>query len=583
MRISAKFLAAVSCVILVAFSINSCGTYTPQKNEVRIHELSDADMLNPFCYTDAGAGFMLQNIFQSLLAIDFKTLEVIPVLAESRPLVEKDSTGKLRITYKIRPEAVWDNGTPVTGNDVAFSVKVLKNPKVNNQNNKPYYEFIEDVIVDPTDPKKLTILCRETYLLAESSSGDYGIIPEYFYDPKGLMKGFTIPQLNNEKDKLAADPKISEFATDFNSEKRMREKDFILGSGAYKLAEWKTGERIILEKKKNWWGDKLENTNCYFQAYAEKLIHVTINDQTSALVSLKAGNLDVMRSIKSKDFAELPQSEKIKENFNLHTPMQLAYTYLGLNLKSPKFKDKKTRQALAHLLDIEKMIKTIKYGQAQRVIGFVHPSNIKDYNTDIKPYDYNPDATKQMLADAGWKDSNGDGVLDMMIGNERVEFTIDFSYNSGNDERKAVALMFQEEARKVGIKVNVIAQDWSVYLDNQKKHNFEMFFGAWIAAPVPNDPKQIYHSESALNEGSNYVSFGTPESDAVIDSVRVELDENKRSVLYKKLQQILHEEVSYIYLWAPSERIAIHKKYSNADASVMRPGYWDAGFKVSAQ
>ena len=582
MRNFAKILFLASAFFALLFT-DSCSSYVPKQNEVKVHELSDAEMLNPINYTDASAGYILPNLFQSLLSIDFKTRELVPVLAESRPLIEKIEGGKLKITYTIRKEAVWDNGTPVTPNDVEFTIKVIKNPKVNNPHAKPYYEFIEDFIQDPANPNKFTLLCKETYILAEPSSGDYGVLPEYFYDPKGLMKDFTIKQLDNEKDKIANDPKINDFATDFNSEKRQREKDFISGSGAYKLVEWITGQQIVLEKKKNWWGDALKESNCYFEANATKLIYRTVNDMTSAIVSLKAGNLDVMYGIKPKDFVELPNSEKIKQNFILHKPSQLAYTYFGLNQKYPKFADKKTRQALAHLVDVDKMIQTVYYGLAERIVGFVHPTNKKNINTNLKPYDFNPEKAKQLLAEAGWKDTNGDGILDKIIEGKREEFTIIFIVNAGNDMRKSIALMFQEEARKVGIQVDVNAQDWGVYLENLKKHDFQMYFGSWIADPVPNDPKQIYHSESARDGGSNYVSYGNPKSDAIIDSIRVELDEEKRATLYKKLQEILYDEVSYIYLFAPTERIAIHNRFSNAYTTVKRPGYWEAGFQLAGQ
>jgi len=220
------------------------------------------------------------------------------------------------------------------------------------------------------------------------------------------------------------------------------------------------------------------------------------------------------------------------------------------------------------------------YGFAQRVIGPIHPSKKEEYNSEIVPYDFNIEKAKELLAKDGWKDSNGDGTIDKIIDGEKVEFTIDFSINAGNDARKQTALMFQEEARKVGITVNLSSQDWSVFLDNLKKHHFEMYYGAWISSPLPNDYKQIFHSESAINEGSNYTSFGNHQSDALIDSIRVELDEHKRAQLEKHFQQILYDEAPYIFLFAPSERIAINKRFTNAEASVCRPGYWEAGFKT---
>jgi peptide/nickel transport system substrate-binding protein len=571
-------VSAVATMVLV-----SCGGGEDKKvtgsPDVIVHELSDADMLNPTNYSDAGAGYILKNIFQSLMEIDFKTLELTPLIAESRPQIEKTPEGGLRITYTIRPEAKWDNGQPITPQDVEFTLKVIKNPKVKNERIRPYYEFITDFVTYPEEPRKFTLVSKTVYILAEASSGDYSILPEYFYDPKGLMKSFTIKGLTLEQDKYANDPKLAEFADDFNSEKRGREKEFISGSGAYKLEEWATGQRIVLTRKESWWGKEVKNGGDYFAANAPKITYQTINDQTTALVALKAGNLDVMRSIKSKDFATLPESDKFNENFNAHTPVQLAYTYIGLNIRKPQLSDKAVRQALAHLIDVDKQIKIIKYGQAQRVVGPIHPSKKDEYNSDIVAFDYNPEKAKQMLTDAGWKDTDADGVLDKVVNGQKVQMNLEFTYNSGNDERKSTALLLQEDARKVGININVVAQDWSVYLENLKNHKFDVFFGAWVQAPVPNDHKQIFHSES-YNDGSNYTGFGSAASDALIDSIRVELDDAKRAAMNKRFQVMLHDESPYIFMYAPTERIAIHKRFTNADPSMMRPGYWEAGFAL---
>lgn len=574
-----SFFAVTSLVLFLA----ACSSNTKKTSgEIVIHNLSDPDMLNPINYSGADAGYILNHVFQGLTSIDYKTLQIVPEAAENNAVIEKTPTGGMKITYRLRDEAQWDDGTPITAKDVEFSLKVIKCPKVDNQSNKPYYEFINDMVFYPEDAKKLTFICKEVYMLAEISSGGITLLPEKIYDPKGLLKEFTVKQLSEDAVKLAESPKIIEFAKDFNSEKYQREKGFIIGSGAYEFVEWQTGQRIVLQRKKNWWGDKVtKNKSMFFDNYPPRIIYQTINDQTTALVALKAGNLDLMHGIKAKDFVELPKSEKFTANFNSFTPMMLAYSYLGINTRLPKFKDKKTRQALAHLVDVDKIIKTLSYGLSQRTVGPILPANEKEYNKDLVPYTYDVELAKKLLAEAGWKDSNGDGILDKMIDGKLENFTIEFSYNSGNDSRKAVALMFQEEARKAGIQINVVAQEWSKYLDNQKNHQFEMYYGSWISSPIPNDHKQIFHSESYNNGGSNYVGFGNPQSDALIDSIRVELDANKRAEMNKRFQVMLYDEVPYIFMSCPKETIAIHKRFTNAEVSVMRPGYWEASFKAS--
>lgn len=591
MNISYKaFIVAISTASL---SLISCGgggessTTTETSNQnlsetVICHELSDAQMLNPINYTDAGANYIMRNIFYSLIYIDFETLELVPQVAEARPEIEVLEDGKMKITYIIREEAIWDDGTPITAKDAEFTLKVIKNPKVDNVHIKPYFEFIEDMIFYDDNPKKFTFICKEKYIQAEVQSGDLSLLPRQQYDPNNLMDEFTIKQLNEETEALATNPKIVEFAEAFNSEKYQRDPNFIVGCGPYKLKEWQTGQKIVLERKKEWWGDKLKGTNMYFDINAPEIIYQTINDQTTAKEAIKAGEVDVMRGVKSKDFKELINNDKFKKNFVAHTPPQMAYSYIGINVRKPMFADKRTRQAIAHLVDVDKIIDAIVLGYGSRAVGPIHPRNEKQFNSNVEPYDYNPEKAKTLLAEVGWADNDGDGILEKVIDGQNTKFEFTYLYNQGNDTRKAVGLLLQEEARKVGITVNVISQDWSIFLESTKQHNFDTYYGGWVTSPIPNDHKQIYHT-SSYNGGSNYTGFGNDETDALIEAIRTEIDEDKRAVLNHQFQDILHDECSYIYLYYPQERIAIHNRFKNAETSPMRPGYWLAGFKVAAQ
>ncbi len=180
----------------------------------------------------------------------------------------------------------------------------------------------------------------------------------------------------------------------------------------------------------------------------------------------------------------------------------------------------------------------------------------------------------------GWKDSNGNGTIDKVIDGQLTEFNITFTYNSGNDARRDAALIFKEAAREVGINVDVVPQEWSIYIQNQKNHNFEMYYGAWISSVGESDPKQIFHTES-INGGSNYCYFGNAESDAIIEALRSELNKEKRAVYYKQLQAIIHEEVPYIHLSAPLERIAISKRFQPVQTTALRPGFQEETFRLA--
>lgn len=548
---------------------------------VTSRELSDPQSINLLNGQGESTTYMGYYLMPSLLGIDFKTLELVPVVAKELPTLEEKNDGKLHIHYEIRDEATWDDGTPITAQDIAFSLKIIKNPRVDCERVRPYFEFIEEVVFYPDNPKKFTLIGKEAYMLSEQSSGDFYLFPSDVYDPEGLMDKFTVKELTLNADKYRDDPNIIAFANLFNSEKFSRE--VVVGCGAYELEKWETNQRLVLKRKENWWGDKLKGLSTHFDyPRPEKIVFETINDDATAVTALKGQQIDVMRSIDPKVFIkDLPNSEKYQKYFNSFTPNFMAYEYIGMHLKNPKFEGVKTRKALAHLVDVDKMMKTIYYGLAARTVGNIHPSNKDFYNDTITPYAYNVEKAKELLAADGWKDTDGDGVLDKMINGVKTPFTIQLNYNNGNPRREKVALIFQEQARKAGITIDVRPLEWSVFLERTKKHEFEMYIGGWVSPVTESDPKQIWHTDS-YNDGSNYVGFGNAETDQMIENLRKELDKEKRAKIYKEFQVVLHEEVPYIFLYITKQRIAIHKRFENAYGTPQRPGYWRGGFRLAS-
>ncbi|HWY97669.1 MAG TPA: ABC transporter substrate-binding protein [Bacteroidia bacterium] len=572
---------SITALLAAGVIFNSCTSYKPNPKQIVLWQLGDPGALNPILAADNAAADIDNNIFQPLLNFDYRTLKLVPVLAADIPQVRVDSAGRMFITYEIRKEAKWDNGTPITAKDAEFTLKAIKNINVNDEALRNYYDMVSDMILYSDNPRKFTIVYNEKYIMATVATGtDTYIVPEYVYDSNKYLEGFTVKQMYSDTS-VFHDPKMLAFAKEFNSDKYSRDPKFISGSGAYHFVEWTTGQRIVLEKKANWWGDALNTNNCFFEAYPSKIIYQTISDMTTALVSVKAGNIDVINFIKPDEFAELPKSEKFTQNFNTYNPLRLAYTYIGLNMANPKLTDEYTRKAIAYLVDVPRIIKDVFYGYGKQIIGAVSPMDTTEYNYDIKPYQFSIDTAKALLAAAGWKDSDGDGVLDKVIDGKKTDFTLEYKFNSGNEQRKRIGLMFQEAARKVGISVEIKQEETNVYLGDLKAHNFEMYMGGWVFQPGPQDYKQIYYTTSA-QKGSNYVNFGDTKSDALIDSMRTELDPLKEAQMIKRLQIIMHDKCGYIYLCTQEALIAISKKYSNAYPSANNPFYWEAGFKASS-
>jgi peptide/nickel transport system substrate-binding protein len=546
---------------------------------VIFHSLSDPDGLNPYNSQDEQRVYMANHVHVSLLELDFKTYQLVPVLATALPVFSEYKDGLSLMSLEIRPEAVWDNGTPITARDVEFSFMVLKAPKTDNMNDKPNYEFIKGVIIDAENPKKFDLII-EPYMNAESALSGFPIIPRYVYDANDLLKDYTLAEMWANDAQLKDDPILDEFAVYFNGNDFNRK--IMVGGGPYTFDRWETNQRQVFKLKKDWWGHALKSVNHWFEAYPEEIYYETITDLTTAVVALKGEKIDVMRGINPKDFVQdLAKNERFLQRFNTYTPPLFSYDYIGLNLRNPKFADVKTRLALAHLMDVPQLVNSFCFGLGEPVASIIHPSFPEKINPDIQPIPYNVEKAKQLLAEAGWGDSNGDGTLDRMHDGKLMNFDFVISFNNGNDRRKTSCLIFQEGCRKAGINVTIEALEWSNILEANKKHNFEAYVAGWISSPLESDPKQIWHTES-YNDGSNYVGFGNAESDALIEKIRRELNAEKRTEYFKELQALIRAEMPYIFLLSQNERVAVHKKYDNAEASGIRPSVFINGFKPVA-
>ncbi|MBS1685265.1 MAG: hypothetical protein JSS76_10935 [Bacteroidetes bacterium] len=553
------------------------------ENILNAYTLSDPDMLNPINLTSVDGRYIAGLVFMSMYGQDPKDYKLTPALAVARAKVSEVTEGEWKggekLEYEIRPEATWDNGTPVTASDYAFTLKCILNPNTKCTPLRPYYDWLGDVQIDSANPKKFTVYAKEKYFMIEEFSGYY-VLPEYVYDPEHLMAKFSIKDLNtnDKRNNLKDNADIRKFADEFNGEKFQREKGGIVGCGPYEFAGWKTGQDITLVRKKNWWGDKIKDVRD-FVAYPDKIIFKVINDGNTAVTALKDGQIDEMNSINPKNYEDLLKNDVAKQKLKMDAPSIFAWTYIGFNTKNPKLSDRKVREAIAHCINRNEINDVINFKRNQICETFVHPSQ-NFYNHDIKPFDYDLDLARKLLDDAGWKDSDGDGFRDKMIKGQKVKLTLDFKIPAGNKGREQTGIMIKEDLKKVGIDLTITAREWSVYIQDMDKRDFETTYGGYSMSATMGDPKQMWHTSSAVTGGSNMFSYGNAESDKLIEDIRSELDESKRIEMYKKLEVMIHDDIPCVFMFIPANRIAINKRYT-VEETLLNPGFLYNEFKLA--
>lgn len=577
MKLKPYLFVAVALSALAIFTGCKGKQKSTAEGTVVYRETADPDMLNPINSSSANATIINDLIFGGMQGMNPKTFDLTNVLLKSDPLLEEITEGEfaggMKVTFEIKEDAKWDNGTPVTGEDYLFTIKAIINPKTNCEHLKGYYSWLGDIAIDSANNRKVTVFCKEKYFKI-TEFALYRCLPEYVYDPNKIMRKFSVKDLMANAEKLKGDNDIIAFAESFNSEKHQRDASGISGFGPYKFEKWTTGQEIVITRKKDWWGDKYASQRDFW-AYPAKIVFKVIPDNNTAFTALKDNKLSAYDAIDAKRFKELEENKLFSDSFNLIRIGRFSYTYLGFNMRKEKLKDVRVRKAIAHSIDRDQINKTLSNGEGVLANTFVHVDQTKFLNPDIKPMEYNTEKAKTLLGEAGWKDTDGDGFLDK----NKQKFTLDIKMPSGSDVAKQQALMYKEQLKKVGIDLNIVEREWTVYLQEMDKFDFELNMGGWTIPARVSDPYQLWHTKSAVNGGSNYPNFGNAESDKLIEELRSTLDENKRIELYKKFQQMLADEQPVVYMFYPKNRIAISKKFE-VEPTMINPGFSLNEFKA---
>lgn len=574
--------------LLFFFFISACtsdkkvdGTTTTVEEApiiVRSRLRGEPDKLSPVLTTKSPSLQVVNIVFPMLLTYDPETYVLSPVLAKSRPekefLTEGPYKGGVAYTYELHEEAVWDDGKPVLASDYIFSLKATFNPLVKANAYQGILNAIKDVKIDPTNPKRFTVYCTQTFR-TEFVSGFY-VYPEHVYDPEKLMQNFEFTDLTDPaKNKtLTEDATIKKFADFFNAQGSPG--TLIESCGPYKVVEWETGQRIVLEKKKDWWGDKLADKFPMLKVYPEEIIFSPIPDDMATVTAIKGGQIDAAGKINAGMFKEFQESEA-GAKFEFNAAPTLLYNYMGLNGKRPFFTDKRVRRAMAHLTDVKGLIESIQLGMATPISSpFPMNADYVDQNLPLIPFDV--EKAKALLAEAGWTDTDGDGIIDKVIKGKKIPFQIKIVITDSEVSKNNVATL-QEDAIKAGVSIEPdIVTASQLFRERLPQRDFDAYLLASGFDLDLTDPIQFWHTSSDTPSGGNRFGFGNSETDAIIDELRQTNDDVRRKELYFQLQKIIYDEQPIVLLNAPKDRIIISKEFKNAKPTLRTPGYTESLF-----
>lgn len=528
-------------------------------NVARIALRAEPATLNPWLATDANTRYVREMIFQTLNSRDPQTQESVPLLA-GLPDVRKEPDGGVSYSFLIDERATWPNGMQVSASDVIFSLKAVLNPLVDAGPYRSYYDMVSNIVTSPNNERRFKVMTKRPYLLAEESLASITVYPEYAYDPEGLMRSVRLSDLTNPStaQRLADQGgDLKAFADQFNAPEFGREPSKVVGSGPYELTSWEENQRVTLTRRDNYWAAKSKDP--WLTARPDQLIFEIISDNATMLNAMRDEAVDIVISMSVDQFKDVRNDEFLAERFEFGTVQSLAYFGLLFNQNEPLLKDAKTRRALAHLTDVDALIEQLLPGLANRVVGPVLPSK-SYYNEDLKLIDYNPELATQLLAEAGWEDTNDDGTLDKEIDGTRQEFKIRYT-TPASPTSLAIGSLLQEWTREVGIDIEIDQQDRRALGGVLNKGDFDLFILGQGFDPNPDEFTQVWASTSVPPNGSNRGGFSNAEADRLIKQIKVTLNAKEREPLYRRFQEIVYENQPLIFLFSPLDRVVVSKRF----------------------
>jgi len=498
--------------IVVLFSLMlffSCTQmkFAKDKFTLYVHMSSEPGSLNPIVSNEGATSTINKYIYETLLDRDYDTLKLKPQLAKSW----KISKDKLHFIFYLKRGVLWSDGKEFTADDVVYSYNIMKSPKTASASQKVYYLDVKSV-------KKLgkyvvEFTYAKPYFIALENCGGLSIVPKHIFDN----------------------------GTDFNTHKNNR---FPIGTGPFKFQKWDTGKKIVLVQNKLY-RNKLPEI--------KRIIYKFVPESNVALQMLKKGNLDVM-GIRSIQWVRQTNSKKFLNHFYKFKYYLPYYSYIGWNARRKYFKDRRVRIALTHLINRKAILNKLLFGLGKIVTGNFYINSI-NYNKKIKPYEFNPQKGIELLKEAGWKDSDNDGILDR----NGVKFSFVFTIPSGRAFAERLATILKEDFSKVGIQMDINKYEWAVFVQKIKKHDFDAVTLAW-GLGYSADPYQLWHS-SQIDKGDNFCGFSNSEADTIIVRARKKFDDEKRAVMYRRFHEIIHYEEPYTFLYCTPALVLVSKRF----------------------
>ncbi|HBY98896.1 MAG TPA: hypothetical protein DEP84_33940 [Chloroflexi bacterium] len=527
-------------------------TVTPEPEEpaapeealktVTVTFLQEPDSLNPL-YTQMWFASAAIDLFDVGLWTINEQLQTNLEMAAEMPTRENggiSEDGKV-ITIELREDVRWSDGTPVTARDFVFTYEMIMAESNTVQTTYPYKSYAESVTA--LDDYTLQIVLREPFV--GWSTGFFPVVlPRHILEPVFQAEG-TIDH------------------ADWN-------RNPTVGNGAFVFNQWEAGSQIVLEANPNYWRGR---------PTIDRILIRMVPDSKAQMALIQAGETDLGTFMTAADKPAIDQLEEMTLVMAPSPWMESWFFNLDPETGHPALQDVHVRQALAMAVDRQQMINTLFYGMYKIPATFWPGTRYED--PSMEPWPYDPEQAKALLDQAGWVDSNGDGVRDR----DGVELVLRYLTTDGNEVRQATQETVKQMLAEVGIGVEILNYSpdifWNSYGDNGPIARGAYDIAQWSDGaydyPDPNWPYLLCSEIPGDDnpDGLNWFGICDPELDQLLQEQAVTIDAEQRIQLFYQIERIMHEQVYWFGLRTDPDLWAVNSNLRNLRLSGV-DAFWNA-------
>ncbi|GAA4368568.1 hypothetical protein GCM10023185_41470 [Hymenobacter saemangeumensis] len=568
-----KYCLWASLVLAIAAALSStgCRSHPEASRPIRIRWSHDPENLDPLVLPNQQASDAANLLYCGLLQYDLLQDKVVPLLVEAFPTVTPVGDSLTRLSFRLRPQARWDDGQPVLAQDIDFTLKLMFCPGLPNEGARLQFAFIEALRLDDADPRRFTLVCRGQSPELAKRAGDFPVLSEASLDPEHRLRALSLTQLQNRPASAPADSMLAGFARRYQAVFQKPGPGYIAGCGPYDLVSWEKDQYLHFKRKPNWWADQIQPWPEMLSAYPPQLEYAIIPDDATASLALQRGEVDLYAAVPAREFQRLQRMASLREKLAFYSAPSYDVVTAGFNTRRPALADPATRRALSRLFDAAGLLAATQLGTGTRTVGLISPADRANYNDSLPLTPFDPKAAGQLLQAAGWQRQPAGGWQRMRRGAKPQLLQLKLRYRSDEATFETAALQFRAAAAQLGIPV--VLQPTEASLLNPALHSgdFDLYVRTLKGNPFVFNFAPILHSES-VGQG-NMTGYGTPASDQLIEAVARAETPAQKAMLLRRFQARLQDDMPLVPLFFLPTRVVASRDLTGLHVSGLKPGY----------